>query len=195
MSWNIVNILTWSRVVMIPVFAAFFFLPWEYGRITASLLFGLAAVTDFWDGYLARKLNLSTRFGAFLDPVADKLMVAVALVCIAHAHESFWIALACSVIICREITISALREWMAEIGERSAVKVSWTGKWKTFVQMFAIGFLTWKTNVTWFSIELPVELIGEIALYVATVLTLVSMVLYLRAAADVLRQDSNANSE
>ena len=127
---NIPNVLTLMRVALIPVFILLFCLPFSWSYWAASAIFAFASFTDWLDGYLARRLNQSTPFGAFLDPVADKLLVAVALVLLVAEHTNLWLTLPAIIIICREIMVSALREWMAEIGERAQVAVSSIGKWK-----------------------------------------------------------------
>jgi CDP-diacylglycerol--glycerol-3-phosphate 3-phosphatidyltransferase len=175
---NIPNSLTVSRIIMIPVLVLVFYWPFENHELVAAGLFGLAALTDWFDGYLARRLAQMTDFGAFLDPVADKLMVVVALVLLVEQHSNIVFTLAACVIVGREIVISALREWMAELGERTSVAVSYIGKVKTTFQMIAIAAL----------LALPPG--SEIwmlwpaygMLYAAAVLTLWSMVAYLRAA-------------
>ena len=172
---NIPNILTGFRILLIPVFVVIFYLPAEWSAVVAAFIFWLAGVTDLLDGYLARRLNQQTAFGAFLDPVADKIMVAVSLVMIVEHYAVIWITIPAMVMICREIIISALREWMAELGERASVAVSSIGKIKTFAQMFALFLLIWQ-----YSIEM--EWVGFTFLYLATGLTLWSMVVYLKAA-------------
>ena len=144
MRLNIPNILTFIRIALIPCFVVVFYLPYQWSALVASLIFVIAAVTDWFDGYLARKLKQMTRFGAFLDPVADKVMVAVALVLVTEHYASIWITIPAVTMIAREIIISALREWMAEIGKRSSVAVSWIGKFKTATQMFALILLLWQ---------------------------------------------------
>ncbi len=144
----------------------------------ATLVFGLAALTDWFDGYLARRLKETSAFGAFLDPVADKLMVVTALVLLVERHPHVWFTVPAIVIIGREITISALREWMAEVGESARVAVSMIGKIKTTVQMVALFLLIYREPL--FSI--PVETVGLVCFYLAAVLTLWSMAVYLRAA-------------
>mgnify|MGYP001997312845 FL=1 len=181
---NIPNALTLLRILLIPVLAVVFYLPFQGHLLVAAGIFTLAAVTDWFDGYLARRLGQMTPFGAFLDPVADKLMVAVALVLLVERHDTPLFTLAACVIIGREIVISALREWMAELGERTSVAVSYIGKVKTAFQMVAvIGLLAIDParDGTW--------LLGlcYLLLYTAAVLTLWSMVAYLRAAAHVIR--------
>ena len=134
---NIPNILTVLRVLLIPIIILLFYLPFQWSYLAASAVFAIAAITDWLDGYLARKLQQSTPFGAFLDPVADKLMVAVALVLLVEEHSNLWLTLPAAIIIGREIVVSALREWMAELGARAQVAVSNLGKWKTAAQMVA----------------------------------------------------------
>jgi len=173
---NLPNILTMSRIVMIPVFVVIFYLPVQWSYMISAAIFTLAAVTDWLDGYLARKLDQSTPFGAFLDPVADKLMVAVALAVLIEEHSAVLLTIPATVIIGREIVISALREWMAEMGSRASVAVSYIGKIKTTAQMVAIiGLLAFPPGEV-------LAYVGLALLYVAAVLTLWSMFLYLRAA-------------
>lgn len=177
--WNIPNLLTLFRLMLIPVFLWCFYSGLENARFWSAFVFVLAAITDALDGYLARKLKQSTPFGAFLDPVADKVMVGVALVLIAVDSQSLWVTLPAIIMISREIIISALREWMAELGKRANVAVSNLGKYKTIAQMLALIGLIWRPEwwlVSWFT---PA---GMILLYIATVLTLWSMYEYLKAA-------------
>lgn len=177
--WNIPNLLTVIRLFLIPVFIICFYSDLEWNRFWAALVFCLAAITDALDGYLARKLQQSTAFGAFLDPVADKVMVAVALVLVAVDSKSLWITVPAIIIISREIVISALREWMAEIGKRASVAVSNMGKYKTAAQMLALIGLIWQPGwwlISWFS---PA---GIVLLYIATALAVWSMYSYLVAA-------------
>ncbi len=185
MLWNTPNLLTLLRIFLIPVFIAAYYLPFPWAPLLATVLFVLAALTDWLDGYLARRLNQTSPFGAFLDPVADKLMVASALVMLladAQIHKLVLdhrlFAIVVLIIIGREITVSALREWMAELGERTRVAVSFLGKFKTIGQMVAIPFLLYREPL----FGLPVFRIGELLLYLAAGLTLWSMVIYLRAA-------------
>ncbi|SEL45945.1 CDP-diacylglycerol--glycerol-3-phosphate 3-phosphatidyltransferase [Halomonas daqiaonensis] len=173
---NIPNLLTLARIVFIPLLVVLFYLPFAWSTLLAAALFGLAAVTDWLDGYLARRWDQSTPFGAFLDPVADKLMVAVALALLIERYEAIWLTLPALVIIGREIVISALREWMAEMGKRGQVAVSWIGKVKTTLQMIALLMLLAFTPGT------LLALLGVVILYVAALLTLWSMFLYLKAA-------------
>jgi CDP-diacylglycerol--glycerol-3-phosphate 3-phosphatidyltransferase len=178
MPLNLPNILTWLRIGMIPLFIAVFYLPYVWAFPLAAIIFALAGATDAVDGYLARRLNQQSRFGAFLDPVADKLMVAAALVLLVAEHGGASLALPAIIIIGREIAISALREWMAEIGERRKVAVSSLGKIKTILQMVAIFALLYYQPI----LGLPTFEIGIALLYAAALLTLLSMVGYLRAA-------------
>ena len=138
---NIPNLITVLRVLLIPIFILLFYLPYQWSYLASASVFAFAAATDWLDGYLARRLEQSTPFGAFLDPVADKLMVAVALVLLVQEHGNLWLTLPAAVIIGREIVVSALREWMAELGARAHVAVSNLGKWKTAAQMLALVIL------------------------------------------------------
>jgi CDP-diacylglycerol--glycerol-3-phosphate 3-phosphatidyltransferase len=185
MAWNLPNILTWLRIIAIPLVVLLFYLPYPWSNAAAALLFSAAAITDSLDGYFARRMGLTSRLGAFLDPVADKLIVAVALVLLVSQshHDRHWlVVLAACVIIGREIAISALREWMAELGERTRVAVSPLGKIKTIVQMVGIPMMLWRDDI----LGLPVYEIGFYLTTAAAVLTLWSMVSYLRAAWPVL---------
>ena len=186
MNFNVPTYLTLGRIVMIPVLMLFFFMPWDYSNIVCSLIFLLAAITDWLDGYLARRWNEATPFGAFLDPVADKLMVAMVLVLLVQADPTPWLALPVSVIIGREITIASLREWMAEVGERSKVEVSWIGKVKTTAQMAAMVALLYRADLGF----IPMRAVGYVLLYIAAILTLWSMVNYIRAALPSLLRDN-----
>jgi len=176
------NLLTLCRIGLIPVLGLVFLLPVAWANIAAAVIFALAAVTDWLDGYLARRLDQTTAFGAFLDPVADKLMVAVALVALVAVNPSPLFAVPAAIIIGREIAVSALREWMAELGKRSKVAVGVIGKFKTAAQMISITMLLYSDPL----FGLPMSTLGLILLYVAAILTLWSMVMYLRAAWDVL---------
>ena len=176
--WNIPNILTLLRIALIPVFVVIFYLPTPWARLVCAIVFTIAALTDLLDGYLARRWGQTSPLGAFLDPVADKLMVAIALVLLVQAEPRAVLALPAAVIIGREITVSALREWMAEIGARAAVAVSMAGKLKTTAQMSAIVLLLIGEPM----LGIPVEALGLALLYIAALLTLWSMFLYLRAA-------------
>ncbi len=182
---SIPTLLTYLRIILIPFFVLAFYLPFEWANVAATIVFGLAAITDWLDGYLARKWNQVSRFGAFLDPVADKLIVAAALVVLVQAYPTVWMAIAAVVIIGREITISALREWMAEIGQRGNVAVSNLGKYKTAAQLTALFMLIYKEPL----FGLPIMEMGAVFLYVAVVLTLWSMIVYLKAAWPILKAE------
>ncbi len=175
---NIPNALTLIRLLLIPVFLGVYYIEEPWANEAATALFVAAALTDWLDGYLARKLDQASAFGAFLDPVADKLMVAAALVLLVQADPRPHIAIVAAIIIGREIAISALREWMAMLGQRSKVQVALLGKFKTVTQMLAISLLLYGDNVGAF----PTYDIGLVCLYLAAVLTLWSMVGYLKAA-------------
>jgi len=185
-------ILTLLRIALIPVLVLFFYLPYPWANFAAAVVFILAAITDWLDGYLARRMGLMTNLGAFLDPVADKLMVATALVLLVQkppeiVFPMIFFTLSAAIIIGREIAISALREWMAEMGERGTVKVGLMGKLKTIFQMTAISCLLFEYDL----FGLPVLLIGEMLLYLAAALTLWSMWVYLSASWPVMsREDS-----
>ena len=188
---NLPNILTLLRVALIPLLVVVFYLPWQWSHIASGAIFAVAALTDLLDGYLARKLNQETPFGAFLDPVADKLIVAVALIVLLERNPSLAFAIPVIIIISREIVISALREWMAEIGDRTSVAVSNIGKVKTTLQMIAIIVLL-AFNPTQFAL---LGGLGYVLLYAAALLTLWSMLLYLKIAAPQLLQGSKTKPE
>lgn len=169
--------------MLIPILVLVFYLPFEWRHLAGAAIFIIASISDWLDGYLARKWDQHTQFGAFFDPVADKLIVAVALILLIEEHASIWLTIPAMVIIGREIVISALREWMAELGKRTSVAVSVIGKLKTTLQMIAIIVLL---------VDEPNSLVsqlGLVLLYVAVVLTLWSMVIYLRAAWGDLTRD------
>jgi CDP-diacylglycerol--glycerol-3-phosphate 3-phosphatidyltransferase len=172
---NIPNILTWIRIAAIPLVVWCFF---SDIRVEGDNFARPLAITDLFDGYLARKWNQISKFGEFLDPVADKLMVATCLVLVAHTDSRYEVALIAAVIIGREITVSALREWMAGIGARAVVKVGMAGKIKTTFQMFGIAFMVYEQRL--FGIDIYV--VGYYLLLIAAVMTLYSMFVYLRAA-------------
>jgi CDP-diacylglycerol--glycerol-3-phosphate 3-phosphatidyltransferase len=177
MTWNIPNALTWFRILAIPLVAVAFYMP-EWGRPAAGWLFAFAGLTDWFDGYLARRLNQTSPFGAFLDPVADKLIVATALVLLVQADPDFALGIVAMIIIGREITVSALREWMSELGARTHVAVTYFGKWKTALQIIGISLMLHAQPL----LGLPAYRIGTYFLLVAAGLTLWSMFDYLRAA-------------
>jgi len=185
MRLNLPNTLTLLRIIMIPVLGLAFLLPPSLAHVLAAAIFGLAGITDWLDGFLARRLKQTSAFGAFLDPVADKLIVAVALVALLTFNNTPYFAVPVAVIIGREIAVSALREWMASLGRRASVAVNMMGKIKTTAQMAAILILLYGRDVA----GLPLQKIGLWLLYVAAILTLYSAILYLRAAWDTIRQE------
>lgn len=174
------NILTLLRVGLIPVLVLLAYLPYDWRYLAAAAVFLVAAITDWFDGYLARRLNQTSAFGRFLDPVADKLMVAAALILLVQWHaDNLLVVVSAIIIVSREITISALREWMAELGKRASVAVSYIGKLKTTLQMSSITVLL---------VHDPrLDSVGFALLVVAAVLTLWSMCIYLKAAWPDLR--------
>lgn len=170
--------LTLLRIALLPVIVVVFYLDYVWARPLSCIIFIVAGITDWLDGYLARLWNVESRFGAFLDPVADKLMVSTVLILIVEFDQSPWLTIPAIVIIGREITISALREWMAEMGQRGKVAVGWIGKVKTTAQITALAMLLYLHDF----FGLPIYQMGIVALYIATVLTIWSMVGYMRAA-------------
>ena len=184
MPWNLPNTLTWVRIGAVPLIAVLFYMPYWWADPAAGLMFAAAGITDSLDGYLARRLGQTSRLGAFLDPVADKLIVAVALVLLVSKDPRDLIALTAAVIIGREITISALREWMAEIGQRRKVAVSQLGKYKTILQILGLSFMLFRLPL----LGLPIYNIGVVLTEIAAAATLYSMVAYLRAAWPELRR-------
>jgi len=184
MSMTVPTILTLLRIALVPVLVLFFYLPVEWSNFACAFIFVLAAITDIADGYIARKTHQMSRFGEFLDPVADKIMVATALVLLVQRQETYEVvfAIAAAIIIGREITISALREWLSEVGERALLSVSWVGKTKTIFQMTAISFLLYHDDILW----IPTALVGQLLLYAAAALTLWSMWTYLQSAWPVI---------
>lgn len=185
--WNIPNQITLFRIILIPIFIIVFYLPITWNHFGAFAVFWVASVSDWVDGYLARKLNQSSAFGAFIDPVADKLMVAAALIIIVQDYQNWWISVSALVMISREIFISALREFMSSRGKRDVIAVSQMGKVKTAFQMLGIMGLIWRPDydIPLIIFELPVEIIWGIAYVsyaIATVLTVWSMITYFRAA-------------
>lgn len=184
MIFNLPNTLTWIRIVAIPMVVVVFFLPVPWSGPVAGLLFALAGITDLLDGYLARRLGQTSKFGAFLDPVADKLIVATALVLLVQHDPTLYIAVVAAIIIGREITVSALREWMSEVGARTRVAVSFIGKWKTTVQIVGISLMLYRQPI----FGLPTYAIGLALLFIAAALTVFSMLDYLRSAWPVLQR-------
>jgi CDP-diacylglycerol--glycerol-3-phosphate 3-phosphatidyltransferase len=194
MLWTLPNTLTWLRIAAIPLIVVLFYLPYRWADPASGLLFALAGITDSLDGYLARRLGQTSRLGAFLDPVADKLIVAVALVLVVSSHPlpafgldprrvQSLLVFASMVIIGREIAVSALREWMAELGQRRKVAVSQLGKYKTILQIVGVSMLLYR----WDILGVPVYTLGLALTLVAAAFTLLSMVVYLRAAWPELR--------
>lgn len=189
-------ILTLLRIALIPVLVLFFYLPYAWASFAAAAVFIFAALTDWLDGYLARRMGLMSELGAFLDPVADKLMVATALVLLVQTPPPIvfpviFFTISAAIIIGREIAISSLREWMAEMGERGTVKVGVLGKLKTIFQMTAISCLLYQSDF----IGLPVAFIGELLLYLAAALTLWSMWVYLHAAWPIMSRGEGGSSD
>ncbi|MEW6133368.1 MAG: CDP-diacylglycerol--glycerol-3-phosphate 3-phosphatidyltransferase [Pseudomonadota bacterium] len=187
MPLNLPNLLTWLRIALIPLVIGVFYLPAGWmsateANLLATAIFVVAAVTDWLDGYLARRLNQLSAFGAFLDPVADKLMVAAALIMLVDLDRTH--SVIALIIIGREIAISALREWMAKAGKSGSVAVSFIGKLKTTFQMIAISLLLYWEPLA----GIPVQLLGHLLINLAALLTLVSMFYYLRMAAKTLRE-------
>ncbi len=183
---TIPTLLTLFRIVLIPVMVLVFYLPYPWTNFAAAMIFMLGSITDWLDGWIARRFNMFSTFGAFLDPVADKLAVTVALFIVLQAHPTIWLALMAAVIVGREITISALREWMAEVGARGKVKVALIGKIKTIVQMVALIMLLYRADF----LGIPVFYIGEWLLAVAAALTLWSGIAYVLAAWPDLKERS-----
>lgn len=195
-----INLPTWLtlfRVALLPVMVLVFYLPFRGHNLTAAVVFALAGVTDWLDGYLARRLNMTSKFGAFLDPVADKLMVAVTLFMLVASHRGDWsgivMAITAAIIVGREISISALREWMAEIGLRATVRVAFIGKLKTVAQMVALVVLILQHEKD--AEALRLYHIGEGLLVIAGVLTIWSGLYYLRAAWPALQGEDTPVTE
>ncbi len=190
MPLNLPIFLTLLRIAAIPVLVVLFYVPPPASTIGCAVLFALAAISDWLDGYLARRMNQTSAFGAFLDPVADKVLVAVALILLLQAQPAVTLALAVIVIIGREITISALREWMAELGQRASVAVTKVAKIKTTTQMLAIVLMLWREPVA----GVDVYLLGFWLLLLAAVLTIWSMIMYIRVAWPILLGDPHSKS-
>ena len=182
---NIPLMLTLLRIFAIPIIFIFYFLPFSWAHPVAAILLALAAFTDWLDGYLARSLSQTTQLGAFLDPVADKLLVAASLVMVLSAHLFPYLSVAAAIIIGREIAISALREWMSTLGKRVSVKVTVMAKYKTAIQMIALVMLVWYHPGSYFWLTWA----APILLYFAAILTIWSMLIYLKAAWSDLQID------
>lgn len=194
MKLTVPTMLTLLRILLIPVLVLVFYLPYRWTNFAVAFIFAFASITDWLDGWIARRYDQSSAFGAFLDPVADKLMVAVALLLIVQKHPTPWMALWAAVIIGREIAVSALREWMAELGQRATVKVAAIGKFKTIVQMVALTCLLYFEPISLVVqgrvISVSIFTLGDWLLAVAALLTLWSGLAYLRAAWPALREDA-----
>ena len=188
--YNIPTLLTFTRIALTFLIVIVFYLPWEYSNIACTVIFSFAGFTDWLDGHLARKMGQHTNFGAFLDPVADKLLVVLTLVIIIQTEASVFMTLPAAIIIGRELVISALREWMASSGQRDVVAVSNLGKWKTGTQMVAIGCLPFSDDLLF----LPVSALGYLLLYIAAVITVVSMYQYLNAVFGANKDNSEKAS-
>ena len=182
---NIPNYFTLLRIILVPVIVVFYYFPFSHVHIIATILFIIASLTDWLDGFLARRWKVSSGLGAFLDPVADKILIVICLTMLVSQERLGFIVLATLVIVAREMIVSGLREWMAEVGKRAHVAVSYIGKWKTACQMLAIILLLYssKTSPLW------VTWLGVILIYIAAVLTVWSMVMYIRAAWPALVRD------
>ncbi len=180
---NIPNTLTSFRILAVPLVAIVFYMPVPWSGPAACFLFALAGITDWLDGYLARRFDQTSNFGAFLDPVADKLIVSTALVLLVQHDPSLLNTAIAAVIIGREITVSALREWMSELGARAHVSVTFFAKWKTTVQIFGISFMLYQHPF----LGMPIYEIGIALMLVAATLTIWSMLDYLKAAWPIMR--------
>ncbi len=178
MKLTVPTALTLFRIILIPVFIIVFYWPSSWANIAATIIYSLAAITDWFDGYLARVLNQESAFGAFLDPVADKLMVVAAIVLLVEVNPSPFLAIPSIIIISREISVSALREWMSELGNSATIKVNFVGKAKTTFQLISIIFMIYHDDLFGF----PIYQVGLGLFYLAALLTLYSMVVYLKAA-------------
>ncbi|MFT5276280.1 MAG: CDP-diacylglycerol--glycerol-3-phosphate 3-phosphatidyltransferase [Saprospiraceae bacterium] len=177
--------ITLLRIALIPLFVIVFYLPFSWSNQIAAAIFGLACLSDWVDGYLARMLKQESAFGAFLDPVADKLIVVAAIILIVEANPSIYVALPSVIIVAREITVSALREWMAELGSRATIKVSFIGKAKTAAQLFSLFLMIYAEPFFGYS----TFQIGLGFYYLAAIFTIISMVLYLKAAWPVITEN------
>lgn len=191
--WTIPNQITLFRIILIPIFLIVFYLPLSWSNFGAFAVFWLASVSDALDGYLARKLNQSSAFGAFIDPVADKLMVVAALVMIAQDYQTWWVSIPAIIMIAREVFISALREFMSSRGKRDIIAVSNMGKYKTAAQMLGIMGLIWQPSydIPLILFKLPHEIINYAAYgfyFIATILTVSSLIGYFRAALPELKE-------
>ncbi len=187
---NIPNFLTLLRILLIPIFVLAFYLPWSWSHITAAIVFAIACITDWLDGYLARVLKQTSLFGAFLDPIADKLAVSISLVLLVGENHFLYMTLPAAIIVGREIIVSGLREWMAELGKRASVAVTYISKTKTAMQMIAITLLVaFKAETSWLGI------LGYVLLYIAAILTLWTMIAYLKLAWPELNNQKTLDRE
>ena len=188
--YSLPNILTFSRLLLIPVIVVVFYLPWQGAHFLATGIFVAASLTDWLDGYLARKFEQITLLGTFLDPVADKVLVSTSLLLLVGAKNIDYITLPAIVIVGREIVISALREWMAEWGKRASVAVGILGKIKTVLQMIAIGLLlAFHPSSTWLGVA------GVAFLYIAALMTIWSMVVYIKIACQEMLTEPPLSNE
>ena len=190
MKFNLAIVLTLFRMAAIPIVVVCFYSSIPHARPIAAVIFGIAAVTDFIDGWVARRFGQMSRFGEFLDPVADKLMVAIVLVMLVQAQSGWFEDIIAMIIIGREITVSALREWMATIGERANVRVALSGKIKTTLQMFGIAFMVYQEPF----FGMDIYAVGFVLLVAAAVMTIWSMLVYLRAAWPFIMSDSEPSA-
>ncbi len=182
---NIPNYFTLLRIILVPIIVVFYYFPFANVHILATVLFIIACLTDWLDGFLARRWKVSSGLGAFLDPVADKILIVISLTMLVSQARLSFIVLAALIIVAREIIVSGLREWMAEVGKRAHVAVSYIGKWKTASQMLAIILLLYSSNTS----PLWITWLGIILIYIAAVLTGWSMVMYIKAAWPALVRD------
>lgn len=179
--FNIPILLTLSRIIMVPCIVVIFYLPESWGPMLCTIIFCIAAITDWFDGFLARRWKQTTKFGKFLDPVADKIMIITALTLISEHFHVWWITIPTFSMIIREIIISALREWIASIDYKNNLSVAWISKLKTFIQMLALIALLWR-SAEW------IITLGIIALYISVILTLYSMCYYLYIARGYIKK-------
>ena len=187
--FTIPTLLTLFRIALIPIFVLTYYTPFEYSNLIAATLFSIIALTDWLDGYLARSLNQSTSFGAFLDPVADKIAVVAALIILVEAYANWWITIPVIIIVLRELVVSALREWLSTINKADSVAVSKLGKIKTTLQLMSIVLLT-------VAISYPIlDWVGILMLNIATLLTLVSMLQYFARAWQVINTKGVTNHD
>ncbi|PPI88765.1 CDP-diacylglycerol--glycerol-3-phosphate 3-phosphatidyltransferase [Candidatus Pantoea edessiphila] len=173
MQLNIPNALTLFRFILIPFFVVLFYIPCKYATIMSALVFFIASITDWFDGFLARRLKQTTEFGSFLDPIVDKVMVVMGLILVSEYFHVYWVSLPTMIIISREIIISAIRQWIPQINKIDFILVLWISKIKTTIQMFSLIALIWHPNI-------KIINIGIITLYIALILTLWSMFLYIK---------------